>query len=208
MDSMLYWVGLAAVAVSALTGVLDAGRQRMDLVGVVMVGCATALGGGTVRDILLDRPVFWISDQTYLVVALATTVVVFFGVRGLRLPPRLFLIPDAVGLALFTIVGTQIALEWQAPWLVASLLGVTTGVVGGVLRDVLCNQVPLIFVRGELYASAAWAGALVLVGLQALGSSSVLAAWAGMAVVLGARLLAMAFRITLPTYAERDDPDD
>ena len=203
MESLLYWIGLVAVSVNALTGVLDAGRKQMDLVGVVMVGSATALGGGTVRDLLLDRTVFWISDQTYLVVALATTVVVFFAVRGLRLPPRLFLIPDAVGLALFTVVGTQVALEWQAPWLVASLLGVITGVLGGVLRDVLCNDVPLIFVRGELYASAAWAGALALIGLQALGLSSVAAAWISMAVVLVARLLAMAFRITLPTYSER-----
>ena len=204
MDNLLYWVGLAAVAVNALTGVLDAGRKKMDLVGVTMVGCATALGGGTVRDLLLDRPVFWIGDQTYLVVALATTLAVFFAVRGLRLPPRLLLIPDAVGLALFTIVGTQVALEWQAPWLVASLLGVITGVVGGVLRDVLCNEVPLVFVRGELYASAAWFGALVLVGLQALGLSPVAAAWIGMAAVLAARLLAMAYRITLPTYSERE----
>lgn len=203
MDMLLYWVGLAAVAVSALTGVLDAGRKNMDLIGVVMVGCATALGGGTVRDILLDRPVFWIRDQTYLVVALATTVLVFVAVRGVRLPPRLFLVPDALGLALFTIVGTQVALDWQAPWLVASLLGVVTGVVGGVLRDVLCNEVPLVFVRGELYASAAWAGALVLVALQAMGVSAVTAAWWGMAVVLAARLAAMAFRITLPTYTER-----
>jgi uncharacterized membrane protein YeiH len=204
MESLLYWIGLAAVAVSALTGVLDAGRQKMDIVGVVMVGCATALGGGTVRDILLDRPVFWIGDQTYLIVALATTLLTFFAVRGLRLPPQLFLIPDAIGLALFTIVGTQVALAWQAPWLVATLLGVITGVVGGILRDVLCNQVPLIFVRGELYASAAWAGALVLVGLQTLGVSALIAAWIGMAVVLAARLLAMAFRITLPTYTERE----
>jgi uncharacterized membrane protein YeiH len=204
MESLLYWIGLAAVAVNALTGVLDAGRQKMDLVGVVMVGCATALGGGTVRDILLDRQVFWIGDQTYLIAALATTVLTFFAVRGLRLPPQLFLIPDAIGLALFTIVGTQVALAWQAPWLVATLLGVITGVVGGVLRDVLCNQVPLIFVRGELYASAAWAGALVLVGLQALGVPALISAWVGMAVVLAARLLAMAFRITLPTYTEKE----
>lgn len=203
MENLLYWVGLAAVAVNALTGVLDAGRKQMDLVGVVMVGSATALGGGTVRDLLLDRTVFWISDQTYLIVALAATLLTFFAVRGLRLPPRLFLVPDAVGLALFTAIGTQIALDWQTPWLVASLLGVITGVVGGVLRDVLCNDVPLVFVRGELYASAAWLGALVLIGLQALGISPVVAAWSGMAVVLAARLLAMAFRITLPTYSER-----
>ena len=204
MDLLLYWIGLTAVAVNALTGVLDAGRKRMDLVGVIMVGSATALGGGTVRDVLLDRTVFWISDPTYLVVALATTAAVFFAVRGLRLPPRLFLIPDAIGLALFTIVGTQIALEWQAPWLAASLLGVITGVVGGVQRDVLCNEVPLVFVRGELYASAAWAGALAFIGLQALGMSAVAAAWTGMAAIVAARLLAMAFRITLPTYSERE----
>ncbi len=203
MENLVYWVGLAAVAVNALTGVLDAGRKNMDLVGVVMVGSATALGGGTVRDLLLDRHVFWISDQTYLIVSLVATLLTFFAVRGLRLPPRLFLIPDAVGLALFTVVGTQVALEWQAPWLVASLLGVITGVVGGVLRDVLCNDVPLVFVRGELYASAAWLGALALIGLQELGVSPVIAAWSGMAVVLAGRLLAMAFRITLPTYSER-----
>ncbi len=203
MDTLLYWIGLVAVAVSALTGVLDAGQKRMDLVGAVMVGTATALGGGTVRDVLLDRTVFWIADQTYLLVSFAATLAVFFAVRGLKLPQRLFLIPDAIGLALFSVSGTQVALEWQAPWLVASLLGVITGVVGGVLRDVLCNEVPLVFVRGELYASAAWAGALVLIGLQELGFSPVIAAWAGMAVVLLARLLAMAFRITLPTYSER-----
>ncbi|MEW6591030.1 MAG: trimeric intracellular cation channel family protein [Pseudomonadota bacterium] len=203
MEMLMYWAGLSAVAVNALTGVLDAGRKQMDLIGVMMVGAATALGGGTVRDVLLDRPVFWVADQVYLIVALVTTLVIFFGVRGLRLPPRLFLIPDALGLALFTIVGTQIALAWQAPWLVASLLGVITGVVGGVLRDVLCNEVPLIFVRGELYASAAWAGALGLVALQALGVSSVIAAWAGMAIVLGVRLAAMTWCISLPTYTER-----
>jgi uncharacterized membrane protein YeiH len=204
MENLLYWIGLAAVAVNALTGVLDAGRKQMDLVGVVMVGMATALGGGTVRDILLQRPVFWLSDQTYLFAALATTLFVFFALRKRELPPRLFLIPDAVGLALFTIVGTQIALDWHAPWLAASLLGMITGVVGGVLRDVLCNEVPLIFVRGELYASAAWIGALVLTGLQALTVSPVIAAWAGMAAVLGIRLAAMAYKITLPTYSARE----
>lgn len=204
MEFLLYWVGLAAVAVNALTGVLDAGRKQMDLIGVVMVGTATALGGGTVRDILLQRPVFWLSDQLYLVVALAMTLIIFFAVRGLRLPPRLFLIPDAIGLALFTVVGTQISLQAGAPWLAASLLGVITGVVGGVVRDILCNDVPLIFVRGELYATAAWIGALALIGLQSLGVSAIITTWAGMATVLLVRVAAMAFKITLPTYSSRE----
>ncbi len=198
MDTLLYWVGLVAVAVNALTGVLDSGRKQMDLIGAVLVGVATALGGGTIRDLLLDRNVFWVVDQTYLIAALSAGLITFFAVRNRPLPPRLFLIPDAIGLALFTIVGTQIALQWHAPWLVASLMGVITGVVGGVLRDILCNDVPLVFLKGELYATAAWVGALALIGLQEVGVSAVASAWIGMAIVLFLRLLAMRYHLTLP----------
>ena len=198
MDALLYWVGLVAVALSALTGVLDSGRKQMDLIGAVLVGVATALGGGTIRDLLLDRNVFWVVDQTYLIVSLSAGLVTFFAVHNRSLPPRLFLIPDAIGLALFTIVGTQIALQWHAPWLVASLMGVITGVVGGVLRDILCNDVPLVFLKGELYATAAWSGALALVGLQEIGISAIVSAWIGMAIVLLLRLLAMRYHLTLP----------
>lgn len=203
VDALLYWVGLAAVAVNALTGVLDSGRKQMDLIGALLVGMATALGGGTVRDLLLDRNVFWVVDQTYLIVAFATGLVSFFVIRSRDLPPRLFLIPDAIGLALFTVVGTQAALQWHAPWLVASLMGVTTGVVGGVVRDILCNDVPLIFLKGELYASAAWIGAVTLIVLQESGVSSVTASWIAMALILALRLLAMRFGITAPTLAKR-----
>lgn len=199
IDALLYWLGMAAVAVSAITGVLDAGRKQMDLIGALLVGTATALGGGTVRDVLIDRSVFWIADQTYLIVAFGTALLTFFLARSIHIPQKLFLLPDALGLALFTIVGTQIALQLNAPWLVASLLGVTTGVVGGVLRDILCNEVPSVFLKGELYASAAWAGAFVLLGLQALSISPVTAAWLGMTTILLLRLAAIRFRLTLPT---------
>ena len=202
MDALLYWVGLVAVAVNALTGVLDAGRKQMDLIGAVMVGVATALGGGTIRDLLLDRNVFWVVDQTYLLVALLAGLMTFFAVRKLPLPPRLFLIPDALGLALFTIIGTQVALQWHAPWLVASLLGVTTGIVGGVLRDILCNDVPLVFLKGELYATAAWTGALALIAMQEMGVSGIISAWIAMAIVLLLRLLAMRYNVTLPTFRQ------
>ncbi len=202
MDALLYWVGLVAVAVNALTGVLDAGRKQMDLIGAVMVGVATALGGGTIRDLLLDRNVFWVVDQTYLLVALLAGLMTFFAVRKLPLPPRLFLIPDALGLALFTIIGTQVALQWHAPWLVASLMGVTTGVVGGVLRDILCNDVPLVFLKGELYATAAWTGALALIAMQEMGVSGVISAWIAMAIVLLLRLLAMRYNLTLPAFRQ------
>lgn len=199
VDALLYWVGLAAVAVNALTGVLDSSRKQMDLIGALLVGTATALGGGTVRDILLDRNVFWVTDQTYLVVAFATGFVSFFATRTRDIPPRLFLVPDAIGLALFTVVGTQAALQWQAPWLVASLMGVTTGIVGGILRDILCNDVPLVFLKGELYASAAWLGAILLIVLQEFGVSTVKASWIAMAFILALRLLALRLKLTLPT---------
>ncbi len=205
MDALLYWVGMAAVAVSALTGVLDAGRKQVDLIGAILVGVATALGGGTVRDLLLDRNVFWVVDQTYLAAALAATILTFFGARRLTIPPKLFLIPDAVGLALFTIVGTQVALQWHAPWLVASLMGTITGIVGGILRDILCNDVPLILLKGELYASAAWTGALALIAMQACGMPSVTASWVAMGIVLLLRLLAMRFHLTLPEFTGSRD---
>lgn len=202
MDALLYWVGMSAVAVNALTGVLDSGRKHMDLIGALLVAVATALGGGTVRDLLLDRNVFWVVDQTYLMAALGTGLIAFFVVRSFSLPPRLFLIPDAIGLALFTIIGTQIALQWNTPWLAASLMGVITGVVGGVLRDILCNDVPSVFLKGELYATAAWLGALALIGLQEVGVAPVNAAWAAMGIVLILRLLALRFSLTLPTLGQ------
>ncbi len=202
MDALLYWVGMAAVAVNALTGVLDSGRKQMDLIGALLVGVATALGGGTIRDLLLDRNVFWVVDQTYLIVALGTGLVTFFVARLLHLPPKLFLIPDALGLALFTVVGTQVALQWHTPWLVASLMGVMTGVFGGVLRDILCNDVPLVFLKGELYATAAWAGALSMIVLEAASVSSVTASWLAMGIILAIRLLSMRYRITLPALGQ------
>lgn len=204
MADMLYWLGVAAVGFSALTGALDAARKQMDVVGLVMVGLVTALGGGTVRDLLLGRPPFWLADQRHLVVALLTSALCFPLARRQTPLSRLFLIPDAIGLALFTVLGTQIALHHGAPWLAASLLGVITGVLGGVLRDVLCNEVPLLFLRGELYATAAWLGALTLLALQALGVSPVLATWGAMTLIVVVRALAVIYKISVP-IAQRPD---
>lgn len=207
IEALLYWVGMAAVAVNALTGVIDSARKRMDLIGALLVAVATALGGGTVRDLLLDRNVFWVVDQTYLMAALGTGILTFFIVRRRKLPANLFLIPDAIGLALFTVIGTQVALQWHTPWLTASLMGVITGVVGGVLRDILCNDVPSVFLKGELYASAAWAGALTLIGLQAAGMRPVDAAWVAMGIVLLLRLISLRFRLSLPALGQEHADD-
>ncbi|THF65370.1 trimeric intracellular cation channel family protein [Pseudothauera rhizosphaerae] len=203
IEPLIYGIGLAGVAVNAASGVLEAGRKPFDLFGMVVVALAAALGGGSLRDMLLDRTVFWVADQSYLVAALLAGVATFALVRVVRLPPRLFLLPDAVGLALFTVSGTQAALAMGAPWLVASLMGVVTGVFGGIVRDVLCNEVPLVF-TGELYATASWLGALLLVGLAAAGVSAGWAALAAASAVLVVRLGAIRFRWRLPVFTARN----
>lgn len=202
VDVLLYSIGLAAVAVNAASGVLEAGRRPFDLFGMVVVALAAALGGGSLRDVLLDRTVFWIADQTYLMSAVMAGLATFALVRLVRLPGKLFLLPDAIGLALFTVSGTQAALAVGAPWLVASLMGVITGVFGGILRDMLCNEVPLVF-TGELYATASWAGALLLVGLVGAGVSTGWAALAAGTLVLAIRLGAIVFKWRLPVFIAR-----
>ncbi|MBK5915708.1 trimeric intracellular cation channel family protein [Rhodocyclus purpureus] len=200
MEELLYWAGMAAVAVNAITGVLVAQHKQMDLVGATTVATATAIGGGTLRDVLLQREVFWVADQAYLAIAIVVGIVTFFWARQRRIAEARFLYPDAVGLALFSVLGAQMALQWQAPWLVASIMGVITGVFGGVLRDLFCNQVPLIFLPGELYASVAWIGALTLIGLQEVGVDDTTSTWVAMAVILAVRAAAIRFRIRLPTF--------
>jgi uncharacterized membrane protein YeiH len=200
---LLYWIMLSGVALGAVTGVLDAGRKGMDIVGACAVGLATAAGGGTVRDLLIGRPVFWVANQSYLLTALGASLLTFFLVRAIRMPARLFLIPDALCLALFTVSGTQIALNIGAPWLVATVMGIVTGTVGGVLRDVLCNDIPLIFLPGEFYAIAAFAGAATVVGVHFLGYGDHIAAIAGFLAAAILRLAAMAFRLRSPTWEAR-----
>jgi len=207
VDVFLYGLGIAASVVCGATGVLEAGRKQVDLFGAIMAGIAASLGGGTVRDLLLDRQVFWIADQTYLIATVLAAIATFFLARRKPLPGKLFLLPDAIGLALFTVVGTQVGLQFNAPWLVASLMGVITAVFGGLLRDVLTNEVPLVF-TSELYATAAWFGALTLILLQSLGMDHVSAGFIGMGVVILVRLAAIRWRLTLPRFTSGSQPPD
>lgn len=189
----------AAVAVSAASGVLEAGKKKIDLFGMLLIAFATALGGGSVRDILLDRPVFWIRDQDFMFIALGSGLVTFFLARWTRISRRAFLVPDAAGLAMFTVVGTNVALGMEAPWLVASFMGVITGVIGGVLRDVLCNEEPVVF-QGTLYATVAWVGALVLILLLHYGIPAAYAAPITGAGIFLMRLAAIRWDISLPVF--------
>ncbi len=204
LSELMYWLSQAAVASLAAAAVIEAGRKRFDLFGMLVVAVSAALGGGSLRDMLLDRPVFWVRDQTYLLTALGAALVVFFIARRWRLPMRYFLISDAIGLALFTVVGTRIALNMEAAWLTASFLGVVTGVMGGILRDILCNEEPLVF-QGPLYATAAWAGALVYIALIAQGQSGVVPAMVAGGLILVLRGAAVRWTWRLPSYRDPDD---
>jgi len=197
---MLYALNLIGVAVFAASGALAAGRKQFDLVGVGVIAVVTAIGGGTIRDLLLDRhPVFWIADPTYVWTVLAATVIMVAYVRYWRPPWASLQIADAIGLALFTVSGVQIAEQRGLPPVIGVVMGTLTGVAGGVVRDVLSAETPLLFRPTEpLYATAAIAGASGYLALEAAGVARTPAALAGMAIVAALRLAAIGWGLRLP----------
>jgi uncharacterized membrane protein YeiH len=197
---MVYLLDLLGVAVFAVSGALAAGRKSLDLLGVLIIAVVTAMGGGTTRDLLLDRhPIFWIADPVYLVVISIAAALTIVYVR-LRPPPgNSLLIADALGLALFTITGTQIAEASDHSAIIVVLMGTITGVAGGALRDVLTAEVPLIL-RRDVYATAAIAGACLYLLAQQSGIAAPGAAVIGMAAVVVLRLLAILYGLRLPVF--------
>ncbi len=208
---MLYVFDLLGVAVFAVSGTLAAGRKSLDLLGVFVAAGMTAIGGGTIRDVLLGRsPVFWIEDTTYLIViglaaAIAVPTARAAPVQRRDGPRRAFLVADALGLALFTVSGTRIALAAGLPWLTAVVMGAITGTAGGVIRDVVVGEVPLVL-RRDLYATASLAGGVTYVGLTALKLPTLQVALAGAGVVVALRLAAIVWGLHLPVFRlDRDD---
>jgi len=201
---LLHYLDLVGVAVFAVSGVLAARTRGLDLLGVIVIAAITAIGGGTLRDLLLNRhPIFWITDAQYLTVIVAAALLTVAYV-GLRPPPRnALLVADAVGLALFTLSGAQVAEMAKCPPIIVVLMGTMTGVAGGVLRDVVTAQVPLIL-RRDIYATAAIAGVVLYLLLQAFGLERSWAFMAGMAVVAAVRLLAIWWGLQLPIFRMSD----
>ncbi len=208
MSIPISWVEYAAVAVGAVTGVLAASGQRIDLFGVLVLALVTAVGGGTVRDLCLGSyPIFWVRDPHFLLAALLAALLTFGAARFVATPHRALLIADAFALALFAVTGAEKSLQVQDSGLVAVLLGVTTGVAGGVLRDVLRREIPLVF-RPEiyLYATAALAGASLLVLLRHLAPAFAQAPLLAMSLTLLLRLSAILFKLRLPVFRTKEPP--
>lgn len=200
---MLTAIEFAAVVTSALYGILLARQKALDLVGVFSVAFLVSFGGGTLRDLVLDRhPLFWIENSHYavtvFVLALAGS---FLPISLARLRPFLNL-PDALGLALFTITGAAYAIQAGTTFFIAALLGTVTGTFGGVLGDVVCNEVPSLFRTAPLYATCSFTGAwLYLLGtLTGLPPDAV--ALAAATFIVGFRLLAVRFNLHLPSSSE------
>lgn len=195
----LYWITLIAVVVSSASGVLKAGFKQFDLFGVVIIAIATGLGGGSLRDMLLDREVFWIQDQVFFVASLVSALAIFIAARVTAIPPRLFLVADAAGLAAFAVAGTVVSMLAGAPWLIASFMGVMTGTMGGIFRDVLCNEPPVVF-QSPLYATVSWAGSLLFIGLLSLEMDVTNAALVAGLGIFFVRMLAIRYNISLPRF--------
>ncbi len=195
----LHVMDYLGVAVFAISGVLAAGRKHLDWFGVLVIATVTAIGGGTLRDLLIDRhPVFWMADTGYLWTILAATLLTLLVVRFRELPLRALLVADALGLALFAISGARIAESAGYGGIVAVILGTMTGVAGGVFRDMLLAEIPLLLRDGEIYATAAIIGIVTYLVLQAAGVDRLTAGYAGMAVIVVIRFTAIFLGLRMP----------
>ncbi len=197
-------MGLCAVAVFAISGALDAARQKMDILGFMLIGTATGIGGGTLRDVLLGNvPVFWIREPVWIVICLSASAATYFVAPKLASRTRALIWMDAVGLALFAVVGTEIALDFGASPLISICMGVMSATFGGIARDVLCGS-NLTLMNEELYITTALAGSVVYLWLSTLGLPYSYDLIGGFLVAFLLRALAIRFRLKLPNPYRKD----
>jgi uncharacterized membrane protein YeiH len=203
LNNAITFIEALATIAFALSGLLAAARKRLDAVGVVVVAGLAAFGGGTLRDILLDRrPFFWVThaDWLWALLALCIGAMLFMRARHFGVTERAMQWPDALGLGLFTAGGTEIALANGMPAIVAVLMGMVTAVFGGVLRDIVCNEIPSAFSDHRPYAVCSFAGGWVLVGAQQAGLQGEAALAAAALTATGLRVLALTTGWQLPPW--------
>ena len=208
---MFYFFEQFGVSVAAITGVLAARGKPVDLFGVIVLALVTSFGGGTIRDVCLgDFPVVWIRDPNYLLNAVAVGFATFFIIRHHEIPRTVLLVADAFVLALYTIVGAQKAIDFNVAGSIAVTMGVITGVAGGIFRDLLTGEIPMVF-RKEIYiyATASFFGALIFVPMVYSGIEHQLCIYVGTLVTLILRLVGIRWKITLPVIkAKESEPVD
>lgn len=204
-QDLLIYFELTGVAVFAVTGALVAARKEMDPFGFLVVGTATGIGGGTLRDLLLDLPVFWIVDTRFLIAGAVASLATFWLARAFHSRWTLLLWADALGLALFAVTGTQKALAVGVTPLIAVVMGVMSASFGGLIRDVLCAEPPLFFHK-EIYPSAAAAGSLAYLLLGHWQPTGGVAEAGGFLVAFLVRAAAIRWRLSFPRYTGGPTP--
>lgn len=201
--SLITIIEIVAILVGAFSGFVEARRKRMDIVGVFTVAFITAFGGGTLRDILLDRrPLFWVMHQEYAILIFVLALIATPLMRTLRqiLSERLIVIADAIGLGLFAVAGVSQAQAAGMPLFIASMMGVITGIFGGVLRDIVCNEVPMVFRDGKPYAICAFFGCWLYIGLQYAKVADDVALWSSAGFITVLRLVTWKFELHLTDH--------
>lgn len=202
LANFIYIADMIGIISCAISGVLVATRLRMDPFGITVLAGVTAIGGGTVRDIMMGAtPVFWIQDNTYIYVIILTAVLSVIWLHRLhRLPVYLLPIFDAFGLATFTVIGAQKALSFGFSGVVAIVMGCVTGVVGGMIRDMLSGQIPFVLQK-EIYATAAILGAALYVFCDFIGLGAIFSMAIAMLGTLALRLAAIFLHLSLPVFS-------
>ena len=204
-DFVLHWLSLIALTAQAMTAALAAGRRSMDWAGVAMLGCVTALGGGTIRDVLLGHyPLAWVKNPWLLGLTALAAFATILTARAVHRLNTAFLVLDAIGLVIFTMIGCDVAWQMNASLPIVIVAGMITGCAGGVLRDILCNDVPLLF-RAELYASVS-----IVTGLfysMSFGLKVNEELWTALTFVLGLsfRLLAIRYKWEMPKFVFEEE---
>ena len=199
-DTVLHMLTYVALATGAMTAALAAGRRSMDWVGVCMLGCITALGGGTIRDVLLGHyPLVWVANPSYLAITAVAAFVTILIARHVHRLNLAFLVLDAIGLVVFTMIGCDVAWKLDVPFGIVIVAGMVTGCAGGVLRDILCNDVPLLF-RAELYASVSLVTGLFYASGLTFGIVGDVWATLTFALGLSFRLLAIRYKWNMPRF--------
>ncbi|MFP4272987.1 MAG: trimeric intracellular cation channel family protein [Halothiobacillaceae bacterium] len=198
LESLLQWLDYFGVAVFAVSGALVAARKGMDWMGFALIGTFTGMGGGTLRDILLDRPVYWLEAWHYILICVTAALLTFYAAAHVRRRLGWLLWADAIGLAAFTVIGVEVALATGMSPFIAVVMGVITATFGGLIRDVLAGDMPLLLHR-EIYASAALVGGTVQVGLAS--DWPTLAVLSAFVTTLSIRGLGIVFHWHLPSFA-------
>ncbi|MBU4611474.1 trimeric intracellular cation channel family protein [Achromobacter sp. GG226] len=197
---VLHILYIIAITAESMTAALAAGRRSMDWIGVCLLGAITALGGGSMRDVLLGHyPLVWVAHPEYLLLTVAAALGTIAVARFMHRLRWIFLVLDAIGLVVFTVIGCNVAREMGLSPTVVIVAGMITGCVGGVLRDILCNRVPLLF-RSELYASVSVVTGGLYVAALALDWHHEVALFTAMAAGLTMRLLALRFNWHMPKF--------